>query len=447
MTLESAGSSVPNATVSPRDWPGLVHTCRKWRHIVFTSQRALRLRLFCTHGTPVQKSLDCWPALPIVVQYGGSLELDPPAPEDEANIMAALKQSDRVISINLTVTATLQTMLSTIESPFSELEDLCLLSQDSVRCLTQPSGLRSGQWGTRLRSLRLTRITFLELTQLLYSSRNIVDLQLHEVLYLSDFSTEALMNAFSGMTQLRSLSLHFLPATYHFPTFFQSGKRVALPSLTRFDFRGISNFLNGLVSAVDAPRLGDIEVTCVNESISDSDLSALFEFIDRIKMHESPRRADIIFSEHDITISFTRPGVRTCLLLKLLCEPLTVQISSMARICIQFSAFLSNVEDLRINAKQRSTHDAYHESWLESVNLFIGGKWLKVSGNLSSDIVNSLHPQHYRGQRETGLRHVSLMEAIASLMTPWRLSSGHPISVEHEQVLHPGRATGTVYNQ
>jgi hypothetical protein len=31
----------------------------------------LRLRLFCTHGTPVLKTLDCWPTLPIVVQYGG----------------------------------------------------------------------------------------------------------------------------------------------------------------------------------------------------------------------------------------------------------------------------------------------------------------------------------------------------------------------------------------
>ncbi|KAI9450235.1 hypothetical protein BJY52DRAFT_1192001 [Lactarius psammicola] len=90
--------------VSPRRWPTLVHICRKWRRIVFAFDRDLHLRLFCTHGTPVLKTLYCWPALPIIVEYGGFLGLDPPAPEDEDNIMAALKQIDRINSIRLTVT-------------------------------------------------------------------------------------------------------------------------------------------------------------------------------------------------------------------------------------------------------------------------------------------------------------------------------------------------------
>ena len=38
------------------------------------------------------------------MEYGGSPALDPPAPEDEDNIMAAIKQSDRVSHISLTVT-------------------------------------------------------------------------------------------------------------------------------------------------------------------------------------------------------------------------------------------------------------------------------------------------------------------------------------------------------
>ncbi|KAH9042841.1 hypothetical protein EDB84DRAFT_897824 [Lactarius hengduanensis] len=93
--------------VSPRHWPRLVYICHKWRRIVLTSQRTLHLRIFCTHGTPVLKTLNCWPAIPIVVQYGGSPELCLPAPEDEGNITAALKQCGRVISINLTVTKSL----------------------------------------------------------------------------------------------------------------------------------------------------------------------------------------------------------------------------------------------------------------------------------------------------------------------------------------------------
>src|ERR1700761_8203048 len=74
---------------TPRSWPVLGWVCQRWRHIVFTSPLSLNLRLYCTYGTPIIKSLDCWPAaLPIVIQYGGFPNLDPPSPEDEENIIA-----------------------------------------------------------------------------------------------------------------------------------------------------------------------------------------------------------------------------------------------------------------------------------------------------------------------------------------------------------------------
>lgn len=118
---------------SPHLWPRLLRICRKWRRIVCASQRALHLRLFCTYGTPVAKNLNCWPALPIVVEYGGSTALYPSTLEDEDNILAALKQADRVSSIHLTVTASLLEKLSPIEEPFSKLEDLVLLYQDPMK--------------------------------------------------------------------------------------------------------------------------------------------------------------------------------------------------------------------------------------------------------------------------------------------------------------------------
>ncbi len=90
--------------------------------------------------------------------------------------MAAPKQSGRVSSISLTVKSSLMAELSAIEGPFSELEDLILLSRDSLR-LTLPSTFR---WGPRLRRLYSTRITFPSLLQLLLS--DLVDLQLHELL-------------------------------------------------------------------------------------------------------------------------------------------------------------------------------------------------------------------------------------------------------------------------
>ena len=67
----------------------------------------------------------------------------------------------------------------------------------------------------------------------------------------------------------------------------------------------------------------------------------------------------------------------------------------MARSFYQFSAFLYNVEDLRITAQQpsRQGNDLYYERWLEPITSFIGVKWLmslKISG------MTSCAPYNYR---------------------------------------------------
>ncbi|KAH9066115.1 hypothetical protein EDB83DRAFT_737477 [Lactarius deliciosus] len=425
-------------------WPGLAHICRRWRRIVFAS-----FRLHFTHGSPVSKVLDSRPALPIVVNYGGSLALDPPVPEDDDNIMAALKQSDRVISISLTVTKSLLEKLSAIERPFMDLEDLVLLSQDCVR-LTLPSTFR---WGPRLRCLNSTSIAFPALLRLLYSSTNLVDLQLHEVLYPSYLAPEVLTDVLSGMTQLQSLSLHFLSTTIYPSPPPPVGERAVLPALTRFNFRGPSKYLEGLVAIIDAPRLRDIGITFLDDPVLGD--SKLYNFIDRIKMPKSHCRADIISSQSTVSISLIRPGATPCFQLGLFSESLSVQLSFMAQVCVHFSAFLFNVEDLRISATRRPRWEGSHGRWLELINSFTGIKQLHVAGNLSTHIVGALKLPNNR--RETLLpalqklyipqpwpRHAPLREAVVSFMTSRRLSV-HRIPVEYEQLyqVNEPRTSGT----
>jgi hypothetical protein len=274
----------------PQFWPRLVHICRKWRRIVFASQQALRLRLFCTHGTPVAKTLDCWPALPIVVGYGGSPAPYPPAPEDEDDILAALKRSDRVSSIRLTVTASLLEKLSPIEEPFSKLEDLALLYQGSMKqTLSRPF-----RWDPDLRGLHSTRIGFpIPLQQL--SSMDLVDIQFHNMVEAAYLSPEALVDTLSQMTQLRSISLHFLP-TASFIGMPQPGSEdpVILPSLTRLNFQGMAEFLEGLVVSIYAPCLRDIEISFFDEIIFD--IPKLIKFVDQIEIQKTHRQAEILFS-------------------------------------------------------------------------------------------------------------------------------------------------------
>ena len=439
--------------ISPRDWPTLVHTCRHWRRIIFASQRALRLRLFCTHGTPVQKTLTCWPpTLPIVVEYGGSLVLDPPVPEEEDNIMAALKQSDRVTSISLTVTDPLIKKLSDsdiLERSFSELEDLVLLSLDTQH-LTLPS---SFGWGTRLRSLHLTGIDLFALPRFLYSSRNLVDLQLHEVLDPWLCSPEALTDALSGMAQLRSLSLHLFPTSVIVGAHPQFRTRVVLPALTSLKFQGITEYLDKFVGGVDSPHLRAIEITLLNGYISD--LSYLPVFIDRIAIHRSHRRVHIRVSERGISVTWMKPGAHTYIKLQS-CEKLSRQLSSMSRILTYFLTIYPDVEDLHINATRQSIWED-DTLWPKLLRSFTGVKWLYVNADPSTDI-GGIFQQHgypvksvlpalqklYMVQPET--RRVPLRETVVLLIIS-RSLSGHPIAVEYERLCQTDElyGAGTTY--
>jgi hypothetical protein len=411
---------------SPRHWPRLAHVCASWRRIVFTSQRALHLRLFCTHGTPVLKSLDIWPDLPMVVEYGKYPGLNPPGPEDEDDIMAALKQSDRVCSISLTITSSLLENLSSIEGPFSELEDLMLLSRDSVR-LTLPSTFL---WGPSLRRLHLTKITCPALLQLLYTSGDLVDIQLHDAIHPWHFSPEALAKALSRMDQLRSFSLHFHTTDSYIAPPPPSGERVLLPVLTRLNFRGPAEYMERLVARIDAPCLADVEVAFFNTPIFD--ISNLSGFIDRTEMHRSHSRACILSSERAISISFVQSGTPTRLELHVLCEPLNVQLSYIAEICLHFSAFLFNVEDLRINTTRLSSLADNHS----------GGGWLELINSFTA-VLPALHELSIL---QPGPRHAPLREAVASFMTSRRLS-GQPIKVEYERLcdISELRDAGTLY--
>ena len=426
---------------SPWSWSRLVHIFRKWRRLVFSNQQSLQLRLFCTHGTPVEKTLDCWPrSLPIVVAYGGSPGLDPPAPEDENDIMAALNQTDRVHSISLTITSSLLRSLSAIKRPFSKLEDLILLSRDGAQ-LKLPS---SFQWGQHLRLLHSTGIVIPALIRSHYSS--IMDLQLQDVPNPWHFPPNELPDALFRMAKLQSLSLHFLPTSDHVAVSLPTCDRVVLPALIRLKYEGITRDLKILMARIDAPRLEDIEVTFPNEFIPD--LSNFIAFIDRIEMHKSHRQAHILSSENAISISLIQPGAPTRIKFRSLRETLYLRLFYMVRIFSQFSALRLDVEDLHIDVTRQSRQEgsSYIAQWLHLLNLFGGVKWLRLVGNLSTDIVRLLDTAALPALRclyipQPGPCHVPLREVVVSFMTFRRLS-GHPIAVEYERLSQIGELSG-----
>ena len=421
---------------SPRYWIRLVHICHKWRRIVFEARQPLSLRLFCTHGTPVLKTLDFLPSLPIVVEYGGSPALSPPTQKDGDNIVAALKRSERVHSITLTVTSSLLKKLSTLEGPFLELEDL-ILSRDSAVPLTLP---RTFRWGPRLRRLHLTSIAFPALLQLL-SSSNLVDLRLHDVPNISHISPETLMKPLSGMSRLRSFSLHFpaAAATYRAPSPPYEGHFV-LPTLTRLYFRGITRYLEDLVAIIDAPQLEDFEITHFDDPISCH--PKLCEFINRMEMHKSHSRAQVSFSKDTVSISLMQPGGPAWLRLEICCKLSSIQLCFMARICVEFSPFLLNVTDLRISSTGPEWPEmVYLGRWLEMLDSFSGVTRLHLDAKCLTNVTHILLALERRPKNVLPALHklyipqamhpATLTTSVVSFISSRHLS-GHPITVEYE---------------
>ena len=356
------------------------------------------LRLFCTHGTPVQKTLHFWPALPIVMEYGGLPTLDPPAPEDEGDIIAALKQFDRVISISLTVTSSLMVKLSAIEKSFPELQELVLLSLNG-ELLALPSTFRCGQ---RLRRLHSTGIKFpaLLLPLCLRSSTNLIDLQLHDAFLPWDFSPVLLKNVLSEMTQLRSLSLHFRSITNHYFPVPPYGERVVLPVLTRLNYQGSMAYLEVIVAMIDPPSLEDTAIDITSDNISHT-LLKMKKITNWIEMHGSHRGTHKLSSEPIISISLIRSETPTCLKVQVLYKPSCVQISSI---------------------------NVVHTSRPTEIR------------KLLENVFPALHKLYIP---QPGPFDAVLREALVLFMISHR-RSGHPIEVEYEQFCHlSGHETGT----
>ncbi|KAH9024451.1 hypothetical protein EDB83DRAFT_2527159 [Lactarius deliciosus] len=254
------------------------------------------------------------------------------------------------------------------------------------------------------------------------------------------FSPEAFANALSGMTNLRTLLLHFLslPPRRNYLTLPPlSGERIILPALTFLKYRGTSKYLDSLVARIDAPGLGDIDITFFSQPTMDA--SQLGRFVERTGIQTSLSRADVQISADAISIFFFNSSTPTPLRLQISCKQLDWQLSSMAQVCDQFSPFLFRVNNPRINTTQSSSEqDATDsEQWLELIRAFRGATGLPVASELTTVILCAL------GLAEEGhvtvlpsLRHLHIENLMAMNEPSWdcllsfitlRSRSGHPV--------------------
>ncbi|KAI0291187.1 hypothetical protein B0F90DRAFT_1920754 [Multifurca ochricompacta] len=417
-TLRHLTLKSPSSSSVPWQWHRLTHVCRRWRSLIFASPHLLDLRLVYTYQKPVRKTLDLWPPLPVAICYPRLTPIRSLAPQDEENVIAALKHPTRVCEINLNMTRSLLSKSSPLmRVSFPELEHLRLRSQDAMRPLFLPTTFLAGS-APRLRDIHLDRTAYPTLPLLLLSTPDLVSLCLDEIPSAGYFPPEALVNGLSGATQLKSMKIHFLPPTSrpeHINSPLPPQNRILFPNLTELHFSGCGEFLEDLVSRMRAPALKQFNTTLFEQPTFE--IPQLCQFIDLTEALRSPHQTSIRLSDDDISIihEFQSPSVPSTTAttatptstlpppspppykfrLQLACDDLDRQTSMLVHVCQQLSSLLSNVERLDVEASPllfiwRNPDETDAFQWLELFRQFKGVKKLDVSGTLVPSIAGAL---------------------------------------------------------
>lgn len=391
------------------NWQTLVHVCRRWRRIVFASPRQLNLHLHCFKRTPVRKNLVFWPVtLPLTLNYfftGNHVS----SPRDEDNIAAALEQSSRVHRIAIFGRAPLiKKVAAVMRKSFPVLTYLELARQnhDSSAFPVIPRRLLGGS-APRLQHLRLESVSFPRLPTFLLSARNLVTLQLKEI--LGYISPEAMAGSLAVLTRLMTLSISFDDEVFtpdQQTNWTDPPIRVILPALSEFHYRGCSEYLEDFLAQVDTPQLNHIRIGYVVHDIQALQLSRFIERTENLKLDKFTR-AKVIF-HHDKSYFELGCPQRKCSQAHLsleFCyqEYLYVQVPCMADALGQLAAVFPDVDDLSTHGDHvMGLEEMGITQWLPFFHRFPAVQALRLSGGVKTSIVSALEET----TRETVTDHV-----------------------------------------
>jgi len=364
-------------------WHTLVHVCRQWREVVFASPRRLNLQLLCTTKRPVITTLDVWPALPIVIDSVTARMQG----QDMGNIIAALKQHDRVSRINIqNIPNSLFSIFAAMKKPFLSLTELKISSGYGVVPIIPDSFL--GGSTPQLRTLGLDGIPFPGLGKLLLSTSNLVDLDLRRIPHSGYISPQAIVAGLEASTRFEKLALEFQSpqsradrASWDPPPL----TRIVFPALTMLVFKGDNQYLEAIVSWIDAPLLDCLEVTFFSQPTLDTPL--LRDLIGRTGAFTAFHRTNVDFEPFSVNVRlFQRQGILDSATLKLgiLCNPSDRQLSAAAQLCNSSIPRLPTLEQLTINGDGFLLwqDDIGAPKWLELLQPFNGVKDLVLSKRL-----------------------------------------------------------------
>jgi len=424
-------------------WQTLVHVCRRWRWIVFTSPRRLDLKLYCLPRRSVNsKTLDIWPELPIVL-YAHMMFKD-----DVTNVIAALRHHNRVCKIkyyNGHFQDSVLEEFAAIDEPFPALTSLALWSH-APNVPVLPDSFLGGS-APRLRSLDFYGIPYPSIGKLLSSTANLVRLSLWGIPHSGYISPETMVPCLSMLPRLGSLALGFRHprsrahrASRHPPPL----TRVVFPSLTYLQFRGDIEYLEDILSQIETPMLNQSEFYLFNQLVFDIPL--LGHFIRRTETFTATHTARVRF--YDSAVSVTLFGREEMAndgavnqSLSISCEPLDWQLSALAQVLDSFVSSLSTLESLEIAIGHKDWQGEIDAiQWRECLHPFATVKKISLKDEAS---VRLPALRGLTGERATevlpALQNLSLTTSGWSLSGPLkeaieqfiatRQLDGHPVTL------------------
>ena len=371
-------------------WQSLVHVCRRWRNLVFGSRRRLNMQLYCTPQTPAKDRLDIWPALPLLIM--GSMVTS----SGLGNVIAALGQSDRIREVTLVLTSwVLEKVVALMQVSFPELTDLRLSSYNETPVI--PDSFLGGS-APRLQMLYLNYVPFLGLPKLLLSATQLVHLHLFGIPHSGYISPKAVVATLSALSSLNTLCLQFRSPQSR-PDLESPGllppKRSVLPALNAFRFKGVTEYLEELVTRIDTPQLDQLDITFFNQI--DFHCPRLAQFIYCTQALTALNEGHVHFDNRMASIRLRSPTSKISsgnFQIDISCREPDWQLSSIEQVCGSSFPPLPTVEDLYIEhqySQQVWKDDAIENTlWMQLLLPFTTVKNLYLSKEFVPGIAAAL---------------------------------------------------------
>jgi len=283
------------------------------------------------------------------------------------------------------------------------------------------------------------------------SARHLVDLRLANIPNYDHFPPAGVMaTTLAALTELRTLLMEFrfefsIPPSNTIPPPVPVPRtRVVLPSLTNFDYTGLTNYLEVFLAQLDTPRLDNCHIWYLVINLHDFQVPQLSKFIDRTQNHKSFHlkrvRVSSAMRHYVINLYFERVESHDFSLQLTGAMYYREVLHGVAQVLSQFSAVLFNIDHLSITATGtllRSEDDRYLDSaaCLELLRLFTTAVTLDVSEEWARQVARALEGTTTRemvAELMPSLRSLCLKgEPAASVarFVALRQRSGRPVTV------------------